>query len=450
MPLATHTPTAKPVKENTLPRIQPNIPSVVVDKKQAGTNNLLTYISGSKWEVDFYGAIVTKNTDLSDLDPGRDPLYQQYYCVHDLVLKVSSALSNSYSQETGTDTVSGTALIPGFMTPNAGDLFIADSAGRKAIFRITEVDTATFNEDRVYEITYGMLGYVDTQQTLMASLKEKTHREYYYSYQRQISGQTPLLLKEEQESITKLYQLRHSMLVYFFDSFYSRQNGTLILPGQTDKIVDAYLTSFVLETVEQGPWLNLIRIQQPTSNSDPYLELPTIWTVLLNRDSSLLSYVIRSMGVLDKTAFNGQLTSGYTARYQNFDAMIYPSSEDELIKKNGYGVIKRTVPFTGLRPSSRTMDINAVLTKLNAGESIRPTTHPVTIDDTYVLSSNFYGSTLHMSILESCVSKYVNKEKQNISDLVTVSEEFRKWGAMEQFYYIPVLAVLIRECVHGI
>jgi len=74
-----------------------------------------------------------------------------------------------------------------------------------------------------------------------------------------------------------------------------------------------------------------------------------------------------------------------------------------------------------------------------------PYYHPVLKDDFYVLSRAFYEDTADKSVLEILVKDYLKMQTLDLDKLYRLTETFKKLGRLEQFYYGPILMVLIKE-----
>ena len=70
---------------------------------------------------------------------------------------------------------------------------------------------------------------------------------------------------------------------------------------------------------------------------------------------------------------------------------------------------------------------------------------PVTIDDCYVFSNEFYMDSYPLSVLEELTMDYLHHRAVNVSKLSTLCKRYRSWGRLEQFYYIPILLLLIKH-----
>jgi hypothetical protein len=71
--------------------------------------------------------------------------------------------------------------------------------------------------------------------------------------------------------------------------------------------------------------------------------------------------------------------------------------------------------------------------------------HEVLVDDKYVLSESFYAATAQQSVLEILVKDYLKGNSLDLSMLYAVTDKFRQWKRLEQFYYGPLLMTLIKE-----
>jgi hypothetical protein len=76
--------------------------------------------------------------------------------------------------------------------------------------------------------------------------------------------------------------------------------------------------------------------------------------------------------------------------------------------------------------------------------------YPVTVDDYYVLSANFYNNTNTQSTLETAVTAYINNNQVDADQLYNTAKNFHTWGSLEQFYYLPIVMTLIRSILKGI
>ena len=68
-------------------------------------------------------------------------------------------------------------------------------------------------------------------------------------------------------------------------------------------------------------------------------------------------------------------------------------------------------------------------------------------NDTYIFSSKFYDNDGSKTVLEGLVLEYLNRKTINPNRLLNVLNNYLHWGQLEQFYYIPIILVLIKSAI---
>jgi len=117
---------------------------VTVDSSVTPLENIIQYVEGSVWEVEYYSQVLDSDSEPQPAQPGMAPAYQQYTQVKGLELKVTSPLAISHDSESGSNIAEGTAYIPMAIIPNKGDHFFADiGQGREAMLTVTSVERKT-------------------------------------------------------------------------------------------------------------------------------------------------------------------------------------------------------------------------------------------------------------------------------------------------------------------
>jgi len=447
MSIAKHKPTSNPIAPTT-PSIEPqNYRSIVYD--DAGNvplSSLTAYISGAPYYCTYYKQVVSKHNDLREIDPGSPNVYQQYERINDLEIRVSSPLQSSYDVDTGNSTVNGNGLIYPFMIPNIADYFTSDAGDVKlGLFRITNVERKTFNRDSAYYIEYEMVGYVDVLEALYADLTSKVIREYHFSKDRLIEGLQPILKSEDYQTIGNLHVLYKEILQYYFKTFFNKRYSTLVIPGQTYGIYDSHLVDYLFQTVDASDVYEMRFIKQLSVDNDPYMDQPQFWSILLDKDYDALSYCNRKMSLVNKRVFN---PSGFIhgVYFSNVDYLVYPTNPDltTLVRNN---------------PIAKTASMEAIIEVTNVHGTVAdlinnqyvgatstfPYIRTVTEDDDYVLSAAFYDDTAQKSALEILVRDYLYQRPLDIPMLTAVASQYRRFGRVEQYYYLVILMTLIKE-----
>jgi hypothetical protein len=134
-------------------------------------------------------------------------------------------------------------------------------------------------------------------------------------------------------------------------------------------------------------------------------------------------------------------------------AIVYPK-DPYLSVDHTYVNNVKIVEAIGLLPSADTLEASNLLVR---AVNLRPldsalddNLYPVTVDDYYVLSENFYNATESQSTLEVAVTAYINNNQIDTDQLYNTAKTFHTWGSLEQFYYVPIVMTLIRSVLKGI
>ena len=430
-----------------LPKIEPaSYQSIVNDDNTKPLRSLIAYIEGAPWAVDYYSQIVSTHNDLREIDPGQPGVYQQYQKINGLEIRVSTPLSTTYDTNNAITGVSGSGLLYPFIIPNISDYFVTDADDQKqGLFRVTNVNRKTFNRDSAFEIEYEMVGYVDVVSTLYNDLIAKVIKNYYFSKDRLIEGKDPIIRSEEYQNLSSLSGWYQTVVQHYFSTFFNAKYGTLVLPGQDYGIYDSFLVDYLLKITDSFDAFEIRQMKQITIDNDLYLKQPQFWSLMFNRDYLGLLECNTRMEPVNKKAFNSNSFLKGLA-FSNLEYILYPDLPDT-------SSIVHSTPSA--KPISlvdliETTNVNGTLATLLTDtftdvNTTYPYIRPVTVDDYYVLSSDFYNATANQTLLEQLTKDYLKSQTINLNKLVKLCEKYRTWARLEQFYYGPILLTLIKE-----
>lgn len=485
---------APPVEIATLLVSEPRYKTTTIDLAWIPKTNLLTHIEGSSWSVDYYAQVITTDSDLSGQQITASGVYQSYNLIKDCEIKVTTALNSSQDDATKAMRVEGIAMLYPFIIPNEGDMFIASTMdGRSSVFRVTATNKKSVSKQACYEITYS----IDTEATdKILDLKKKVIKTYYYLKNFLSYGQNPLVAGADYLAYAQLEEKYYTLLRYYFKRFFSKEYMTLIVPNQAGVTYDSFLVDFMTKmfSTDQAP--ELIGLKKMNVDDDVALKTDSLWTVLLSRNEFHLQTCFKRVGLVDCILFFTEPLT-YGIKYSGFNRIVYPldpvlgaddtdfdsdNDEDDLGKETSLIGMVATSPLpnalsiwtgSGLGPSTapeddeldptpfadpyaptvavpdprwsfykswNTKNINTVMGSIK----------PVSGDDYYVLSKDFYERTETMSTLECLVWDYIEHKKIDVEQLVSTAKLVPGWGALEQFYYIPMLLMFIKATVRGL
>ena len=436
---------------------------IVIDNKQTPLISLIAYIEGMPWQVTYYQQIIGEHNDLKELDASQSNVYQQYNKVNNLEIRVDNPLTVSQDQETSTVSSTGSAVVYPFLTPSVGDVFIASTFEcRLSLFRVTSVERKSFNRLTAYLIEYDLVGFLSKDNDRYKDLENKVIRNYYFNKDRLVAGLSPILLTEDHEYLLDLNSSYSDMVTYYFRNFYSNKHGTLVIPGQKKPVYDSFLVKYLLAITSINDAKEVVKIKDISIDEDVYLSQPQLWSCMLNRSNENLPYLNKYMGLVNIYTF-ATLPTLPTIRFSGIDFLLYPitnlnhvdpESRSDIVINNDLDVFYNILVDVQPKPISReklvrveshTGNLNEILDDSTSVINEKtPLIYPVLYDSCYVLSKNFYNNTDSKSILEKLVFDYLTQAPIDIKSLILVIKQYRHWGLLEQFYYIPLLMTLIK------
>jgi len=443
--------------------IEPNLPvvapkeyvNIARDEREIPVTKIIPYVSGSQWTIrEYYSQLTSKTNDLREVDPGEHPVYQQYTLIHNYELRVTNSLNSTYDQQTGISRVIGTSNMYSFIVPNVNDYFVTDAGdSRVGLFKIVNLDRKTFNLESVYEVTYDLIGYIDSGngKELYENLRTKYVKEYWFDHDRLMNGLYPLVLTKERQEIIDFNMVYKDLCTYYFDSFFNRRYMTLMLPGQDIAIYDPILVRYIIKIVESDLVPQLKELRNYTTDLDMYLRQKQFWSILLDRQYSSLKYSNKKMGLVSRVLFNSNSWL-HGLRYTSVDYVVYPEDSDVSTLVKDKPSPRSVYELLGMSSSGTLPDgsIDIPLEGKDNTDTARPIIYNSLVDDYYVLSENFYNDTENKSILEILTKNYIEHKSINRNMLRLIVDNYIEMNRLDQFYYGPIIITLVKEVVRNI
>lgn len=449
MAIAQLSPTAPVAPVPQMPvAVSENFKGTTYDNNQVPVVSLLSYVEGSPWQVkSYFRQVLGQHNDLKEIDPGLSPEFQSYHRINQLELRMQDELSSSTDNDTQRTTVTGAALVYGFIQPNVNDYFIANTSYRRdSLFRVTNVDRLTWRRESVFGIQFQLVDYTDNLTNELADFKRKTTEEYFFDRERLMEGLIPYLKTEDYKLVHDLRDARQRLGSYYVNTFAVTSSHTLVIPGQSNRIYDSFLIDFIMMTMGFTEFPRLLHVKQLPKSGDPYLEQPQFWQAIVERDPNHIEFGNKQMGIVSTSGFfaNSYIKTMYSARMDNVVYPINPDesahSGDELCKVASFcGAIKPTTAAQG-----KTTDYSTMSFTLATGDTVAA--YPKVLqDDYYVLSEAFYEKQdSRLTLLEIMVRDYLESKTLDRKQLSFMISIYPKMERLEQFYYGPLLLCLMR------
>lgn len=456
--------TPEPVSSITVTK--PEYSDVAIDTRWTPITSIMTHVAGAAWVVDYYSQVIDTDSQLMSQAPTVSPVFQQYKLIKGLELRVISALNQVQDQDTKMMQIDGSALVHSFLIPNEGDMFTADiGVGKPAVFRITNTKKNSIFKEATYEIEYAV---ASTDIEYIEDLEHKVVEEFIYRQDFLTRGQNPLVLLEENATIGELEEVYHRLASQYFPAFLDKEYMTFTIPLQATSIYDPFIAEFLSKQFSKDDSLVLQKMRVLNLGNDLAVEQNCFWDALVLRDISYLKTGFTKSGLIWCNQFeNNPFFNGI--RWSGIAQCVYPQNPrigvggmgaympkaltgTNLVSVSPYTYYADTpAPATGVDVGQNKVfpPTNSAATTLNLNADGTANFQGVAHDDYYVLSGEFYNQTENMSVWEQLVTQYIKKEPLDPIQLKKTAGLVLNWGVLEQFYYVPILMVMIRGYIYG-
>lgn len=421
----------------------------VVDTRKDSINTLSTYVSGQKWKVDAYLQVLGKDDAANTHSDDILAIYRQLRLVRGLTVMVTQDLQSRQSSEPDKHfEVTGSSDVPHGVTPNLGDIFVADIGdGRNAILTITSSERASFYQESLTSVEYRVVGYLDNEK--QRNLDSKVIQTLYYDEEYLRSGLNPLITEQVVEDRRTLRELYSVLVTTYFRSFFSNKYKTFILPGQDGTTYDPYLTKFIKAIVDHEVYPYFHDVTIYSTNEDVYTVQNTIWELFLRGDMHMLPLLSKVAGIAPRRRyrtrplFNGIYFSGIEAVVTMTDV---PFSHDTAGMSNTVigGLSKAGVRVPTVSEIMPILDLRDHTPEIIQPTKELPIITRIVEGDYYIFSNEFYDEGKPGSLLEKLVLTRLEDGDMDVSDLTKVVKNSLKFNNLERFYYVPILLALIK------
>lgn len=451
MPIVNAKPTAPtPVITNPPKVVSPEYKSPLVDTKYTPLASLITFVEGYNWTVDYYSQAIERDSQLLGQDPSLPKQFQQYKRIKGLEMKASNPITWTQDPRSKSITASGSSFVHSTIIPNAGDMFAADVGdGRLGIFEVKGTEKKSLLKQSVYSIDYTLIYFADEESDRLRDLNAKVFLELHYVRDFLKHGQGPLITDSEFNTLNKLTSLYGEIARNYMDWFYSRETRTLLVPGQLNAVYDPFLTTYVsriLNTEDHPRVRDLIILN--CGDDDALLE-NQLYKAVIQRNARILDTANRKMGAVSAKAFSANPMLG-SIRMTIVELVIYPLGAQEIVDSNLNNLgIKAPAEFIYAPSKTRPGDIEDMIfdNVVDFDNEERPYIHAVDIDKFYVFSEAFYKSKPQQSMLEILTLNYIKDLQNSPADIYKLVSTYHNWGALERFYYLPIVLALIKSVI---
>lgn len=430
---------------------------IAVDSHYEPRRSLLTHLSGARWIVNYYKQVKTSETASEGFNYHRPLPYQQYRLIENFEMRVTTPLNEAYDDESSTMSSVGVSIIPPSIVPDHGDHFIADIGdGRTGFFQIKQITPKTYFKDTAYEVEYELIDYVN--QDLLDALNKCVVFKGYFERSYADFGANPVLAPEEHKLFQRINKWQERIARHYFDSFYSTEYATFLVPVEGMVVYDPFLVEFTTKIWDNTFNPSMDRLRVYARDNKDNLHTKTIWDTIISMDPYSLAKVKKNFALIPRRLFSTGLACFGSFTYSRIDYIYHPiENYDPILGKiiipnaGPLKVDERFSEFATSRSLSLPMlklpGLGFVHESLQSQLPI-PDAKKYGSYDTYVLSPAFYDrDRKNMSKVERILMDAINGDPVIAKDLLPILEDCINWGEMERFYYIPLLTALARSAL---
>lgn len=447
MPVAT-TPPRKPEDKPNLVISKKEFVSQVVDTTKVDYDTLSTFIQGQKWIVDYYSQNLGRDSAATSFQPGLPAIWGQYRMIRGFELVVSDSQPMNTRQnndDTGQLESTSSAIVYSCVSPQNGDMFIADIGnGRNAIFQVNVPALMGHYPEANTTIEYSLIQQVDNA-FLDRLFKERVTKTLYFSKENFKNGLKALLTEDDINITNRLAKARGRLIYTYFKEFFDDVKETFVLPFQESLTYDPNLTRFMRSILATEDHPQVSHVTLHGVGSDVFSNQITLFDAIAKRDPNLLYSASRHMGISPIAVFRNRPLFASIA-YSGIKQVI--TAVDPAFSVNNHDKVS-TVIGPIVKAGVRQGDMRSILPQLGLnGSEPRPDDgnyiKRVVVDDYYVLSKDYYDDGPNKSMLEQMLLDRTDGKPINLNDLADLADYAMKFDNLERFYYVPLILVLIK------
>lgn len=294
-----------------------------MDSRYESILNLVVHVEGYPWKVNYFQQYLNDSDSTAGQNMTKAGIYQQYHYIQELILKVSSPLSQSQNEETKSIEITGTANIYPPFVPNVGDMFVADIGdGRPAIFEVTKSERKSIFKEATYQIDYVSTGFAEKER--IQDLESKVVKRSAFSMDFLEHGQNPIIYEDDHRLLNDIRREYQQLTRKYLKQNYSVRYNCMVLPETTEVIYEPFLTKAIAKWFTSDDYHKLTYLTQINTQEDPVFSSYSIFDIVETKDTSLFDEIFTKVVKVGTTNFSNEPRfSGL--RYSQMSAVVYPS-----------------------------------------------------------------------------------------------------------------------------
>lgn len=416
----------------------------IADSRLDNFNELSTYAEGYRWNCDLYLQLVTRDTTSVGFDEELLDINNQFKRIKNFELLLDSELTiEQEDNHAKSFNVTGTAKVYPVVTPNVGDVFVADTgAGKNGIFAIIRVSRPTVYKESFSLIDFRQIRNLDDN--INNKLNSKVVEEYHFDRELLRTGVKSLVTTNEVNVTKRLLKAYRRLSNLYLHEFFDTDVKTLTLPKQPVKTYDPYIVSFVLRTFEKIVSPKVGEVLELYHGQNSGGRVLTILDAIEQNDEDLLwstSNISTTLPISRYKTHPYFRTIAFTGikAVVNFKDKSFTNDTDEYTNSSSIKITDAGVK----RPLDHLIVPGMFDSNLKTKEPFK-FIKPVSIDNYYIFSEAFYKDNEDQSILEKLVRRRLRHESIDLTELADLADNADMFDNLSRFYYIPIILALLR------
>jgi len=193
----------------------------------------LSRMTGYKTSVTYFKFKSTGGNDylsssagIGTLDPNKLNLIQ----INEFVILCQGEVSTqTQTAEIGTDIAADgqMKILPRTIKPSPNEYFLMETYGKRCLYRVTNVNKTTMEDDSAYEVTYAL--YEEKSDEKLNEILACVTEKYYFVYSHVGTSFRTLFKEDEYKAIEKLDLLHRRIGQLYNEYFYNLDKNTYVL-----------------------------------------------------------------------------------------------------------------------------------------------------------------------------------------------------------------------------
>lgn len=440
--------------------------SVILDKLET-KDTPLSRMTSYKTTVVYYQQKVTGRNDyvINTANLGNTDVNKlAFYKIKDFIILCSDPLNVSLEKNEGSTSLMGDGsanILPKTIKPMVNDYFLMNTLGKNNLYRITEVNKSSIEQDSAYQVNYQLIEEDSVEQ--LTKLEENVVDTYRFIYSHVGTSFRTIFRDDEYDALEKMEKMYQCIGEMFNESYYNNDKNTYVLKYNQLDIKNEDGVPISESRVENMPWSYEKTYNKNESYSiPPKLNDSDVWYGSLMYDRMLVEFITKNSiftnvnrKIYRVTQLQEDLERWYSKTIfyaiekqsnKRFDFRYFiPSPITRLTiagSLNLYGVVS-------LEPS---MDFHKGCLNLYPSDLIDYTINPNLLLEERSekdLSMNVYRSAI--DLICEIIGLYINKKEDLIVDRILLLDEYIEEfnelsiGDQHAFYLYPMLAYVIRK-----